>query len=478
MSESTTRRVAGIGALGYVVLVSLENMEALANGFDKSAEAIRADYADDRALSVITTTAGALGLVSYLVFAVALYLMLRPADGRRDAWSLAGLIGGIGGPLVAVIGVVTTTILVAKSGGGLSDEATVDLYQASFIARSAAGVFSAAFLLGMGVSGLRSGRLPRWLARPACVLGALAALMPLAAITGEKTLHSAVTVLYGAILAWVLITGLWLLVAEGQDFATALRRAVFLLLVIAAGAIGIGLLAAPDSASTFFSWGLEPAPLAALAGGFYVASATVFALAVGASWGEVRGLVIGAVLLSISVFVITMTHLDIFDFDRLQAWAWVFLFAAFSLVTVGLLILSRGEPVPEGAPFTPWARAVLGVLAVLLLALGIALWIDPKGLAGPSPYELPPLGGRFAGSWIALLGLLCGYAAVRNSWTEGRLPVLALMTFPAGALLAALVTLSDLDPAAVYVAALAALLLIGVTIWTRAEARARQAGPG
>jgi hypothetical protein len=77
----------------------------------------------------------------------------------------------------------------------------------------------------------------------------------------------------------------------------------------------------------------------------------------------------------------------------------------------------------------------------------------------PAAFELPPLGGRFAGSWTVMLAVLSGWAAVRNRAEEARLPALALVALPLGALAAAARTGTG-DPA--YVAALVALALAGV----------------
>jgi hypothetical protein len=96
--------------------------------------------------------------------------------------------------------------------------------------------------------------------------------------------------------------------------------------------------------------------------------------------------------------------------------------------------------------------------------VALALWIDPVGLSGPSPFALPPLGGRFAGSWIALLALLAGWASARDRAEEAWLPALALVTLPAGALLAALRTSSDLDGGVAYAVVLGLLSACGVAV--------------
>ena len=123
----------------------------------------------------------------------------------------------------------------------------------------------------------------------------------------------------------------------------------------------------------------------------------------------------------------------------------------------------RGPWWPTPGPRLPlWARGLLGALASLLGGVAVALWIDPAA------FSLPPLGGRFAGSWVAMLATLAAYAALTNRRREARLPALALVALPAGALVAAART--GADPG--YLLALALLLVVG-----RGGAR-RQRGTG
>jgi hypothetical protein len=145
----------------------------------------------------------------------------------------------------------------------------------------------------------------------------------------------------------------------------------------------------------------------------------------------------------------------------------VVLFAAFALVTTGILWFGDETEPAEGPPLVPGIRVVLASVATVLGALAIALWADPTGLAGPSPFGLPPLGGRFAGCWIALIAVLCAWAAGRNRVDEAKLPALALTALPAGALIAGLRTIDHLNPAgaaAGYLAALALLAACGAAV--------------
>jgi hypothetical protein len=459
-----------------VVGVAIENMEVLeAPTIGSSAAEIRTTYAD-QTFGVVTSFAGVLALLAYGVFAASLFTLVRGEDRRAEGWALVGLVGGIAGPVLAGAGAATNAILVANSGGGLSDDVTRALFDLHLIAQIIAGVFIAMFLAGMGIAALRTRGLPPLLAAAGIAIGAVIVFSPVAALTDSHVLQVAVTIAFGIDTLWIFLVAMWLALAEGIPHVVFLRRAAFLLLAVAAGLVGIGLVAAPGATGKFFAWGLGPEPLAAFAGGVYVGSAVLYAVAIPRPWQEVRGLVAGAVLLSVSVLIVTLTHLDQFDFDRLQAWAWVVLFAGFALVTIWILVTGGEENLPAPSePLVMWVRSALALVAALLGLLAVALWIDPTGLGDSSPFDLPPLGGRFAGSWIALLALLTGWAAARNTREEAWLPALGLVTLPAGALVAALRTIEDHDPAAPYIVALVALISVGLlaTRATRPAARSR-----
>jgi hypothetical protein len=481
MTRAAARTATATGAAGlaYVAAAGIENMEALGapRRGDPVAE-IRAAYADE-ALNVVTTTAGALSLVAYALFAVGLAHLLASASEPGRRWARVVRAAGVAAPAIAAVGVAAEAALVLDTPR--SDDDVGTLFDVAVVARLVTGPLVAAFLAAAGLGALRSGAqvdplggaggrrgaadavLPGCLARLAIAIAVPLAVTPIAAASGPPALEAAAAVAFGAGAVWVFLASLWLVVGRGAPFVVGLRDAAFLTLVIAAGLVGLGLLAVPSAAGTFFSWGLEPAPLAAFAGGAYVGAAVVYAAGIGAPWRATRGLIAGAVVLSVSVLTFTLVHLEVFDLDRLQAWAWLALFAAFSAITIALLVLPAPDADPaSGAPLPRWARALLGVVAAVLGGLALALWIDPAGFSDASPFALPPLGGRFAGSWIALLAVLAGWGAGRGTREEARLPALALVALPAGALVAAARTAPDLDGGAGgYVAALVALVLAG-----------------
>jgi hypothetical protein len=233
----------------------------------------------------------------------------------------------------------------------------------------------------------------------------------------------------------------------------------------AAGLTGVLLLILPASTERYFSWGLEPPPLAALIGGSYVASLIVFGHASRRFWREGLGLAAGTLALTIPMIVVTFAHLDTFDFSRWQAWGWVVLFLV-SPVAFGF-VLVRG-----GALRRPrvWRvrRPLIGLAAALLTTGAIALWVDPGLLARGIPFELPPLGGRVLGCWMSFLAFLCWWSAFRSEPEEVAIPLEGVTLFGIGALLAAARTAGDLESGWVaYVSAWLVITLVAAWEWVK-----------
>ena len=376
---------------------------------------IRAAHADE-ALGIVTSVAGGLSLALYLVFALAL----------RRRWAAAA----IAGAALAFAGVVANAVVVAGGDPWL--------YELMLYLRYAAGPFMALFIVMASVPPLR---------RLALLIAVPLALTPLA-ITGWLQVPAALA--FSGHALWIWLASLWLLFG-GLPRAELVRRAAFLMLVVAAGAVGLALLIVPEATGSFFAWTLAPSPLAAFAGGVYAGSAVVYAVGIRAA--AARSLVVAAVVLSISVLTVTLVHLEVFDLHRLQAWAWLVLFAGFAAVTTALAF-GRYPRRPSG-PLPAATRGVFAVIATGLAVAGVALWADPGA------FDLPPLGGRFAGSWTVMLAVLTAWPAVTNRRAEAVLPALALIALPAGALVAA-ARVGVADP--LYLAALVTLLAAGVVV--------------
>lgn len=211
-------------------------------------------------------------------------------------------------------------------------------------------------------------------------------------------------------------------------------RLACILVGVIAGLTGMVMLIAPDPASTdrYFSWGIKPAPVAALVGGFYLASAVVFTLvAVRDRWSEARALAIGVFGLCLPTLVATAIDTELFDFSRFQAIAWVVLFVGAPIAFAYYLRAAAGRAGAQPGPALPVAgRVAFAVLAVVYAGLAAALVIDPTVFDGVAPFTLARLSGRFVGAWAAFLAVVAAVAALRGRARESLLPALALVLWP------------------------------------------------
>jgi hypothetical protein len=215
----------------------------------------------------------------------------------------------------------------------------------------------------------------------------------------------------------------------------ALARLLCALVAVAAGFVGVLMVAAPASSGRYFSWALGPPPLASLVGAFYVASAFVFGWAAArADWAGMRGLCVAVFGLTLPTLAATSRHLDVFDFARWQAIAWVVLFVASPILFGASLYLMRGTVVGRGPRLPVWTRSALAVMAVAYGAVAVLLWSWTDLVARHGPFAVAGLGAGFAGAWAAFLAVAAGFAAWRDRWAEARLPLVVLVAWPAAAI--------------------------------------------
>ena len=475
--------VCGVAGLMYVPLAALEGADVLAAPELGDDASVVRGYLDGHADAMaLTASAGLLSLVAYAVFAISLFRLLRPsASAGRAPWPTLALVGALGGAVFALLGQVAAAVVLVRRDD-LDDDAVTSLWDLSINARTWAGVIGALGLAGFAMAGRSGEVMPRVLAR---IAGGLAAVLLIATVIavadqGEVS-RLLVVAVFGAAAVWVFLVATWLILGYSgvslrahriPHWALLLRQVVCLVLVLAAGVTGVALILLPGATAELFSWGLAPRPLASLVGACYVASAVVFAGAVGAPRRRVRGVMIGALVFATSTVVVTLTHTEVFDFDRLQAVAWIVLFPVFALAVAVVLVAEPDTPVVDaGRRLGTGPRVAAALLAVLLAGGAVMLWRDPLAVDDVLPYALSPMGGRFVGCWLALLAVMAASVVRQSDVADIRLPAVALVTFPTGALIAAARVPTDLDGGwsiAGYFAAIVSVAAVGA--WLAAAA--------
>ncbi|MGD9704143.1 MAG: hypothetical protein AB7Q42_08230 [Acidimicrobiia bacterium] len=481
--------VCGVAGLAYVPLAALEGADVLAAPELGDGAPVVRQYLDDGGDAIaLTMSAGLVSLVAYAVFAVGLFRLLQSDPAHRAPWPVVGLLGALGSTLLAAAGQIVGVVLLARRGE-FGDDAVTSLWDLSIDARTWAGLVGAVGLAGFGMADRSAGVMPRVLARVAMGLAPLLLVAAVVAVIDHGEVSRLVVVgVFGVAAMWVFFVSAWLVLGHGRfshgvpHWSLLLRQVVCLVLVAAAGVTGVALVLLPSATAQLFSWGLAPRPLASLVGACYLASAIVFAVAARAPSRQVRGLMIAALVFASSTVVVSLTHTEVFDFDRLQAVAWMMLFPAFALAVLVALVTEPDTRVADAGPrLGTVPRVAAALLAAVLIGGAITLWIDPLAANDILPYPLPPMGGRFVGSWLALLAVTAGSVVRRAAVADTRVPALALVAFPAGALIAAARVPTDLVGGwrtAGYLVAMVLVAAFGTWLATVGGQRQRAAEPG
>ena len=289
-------------------------------------------------------------------------------------------------------------------------------------------MFIGLFLLGV-MRAFRSApeTLPRPLRITAGVIGAWTILATSAALL-SGVLGGLAFAAFAADAIWVAGVGWYLVVGRSRAAYTV---TLFGIVAIAAAVSGVALIAFPAFTDVFFSWGLAPATVAALVGGSYLAAALAYGVGLRLPATH-TGLLVGILTLSIPVFVVTLRHLDVFDFGRWQAWAWVVLFAAFPVAAaIGLVHAVRSMTGAASARLSTWRRILAAGIAVGLLGVAAGLWF---GGSRWLPVPSGAFGAELLGCWSFFAASLAVGVALRPA-VETAPQRLALPAFGAAGLL-------------------------------------------
>ena len=246
---------------------------------------------------------------------------------------------------------------------------------------------------------------------------------------------------------------------------------------------GVQLFLFPLDTDTRFAWTI-PVPMTAvfLGASYWSAVGLQLSGALARRWTVARVAVPSVFVFTSLTFVATLVHLHKFHLaaglpgaTRAVAWGWIGVYA----VVPVLMVLAwwrqsrAGTAVPPPAGLPALLRAMLGVLAVVLVTLGTALFVAPTWADAAWPWQLTPLVGMAVGAWNIGLGVAAGQA-----WLVDDAPSLAPIGLT-GVLFGALQTVAlvrfgdavdwSTVPGVGYLVGLAAITVVGV--WLLVEAR-------
>jgi hypothetical protein len=186
---------------------------------------------------------------------------------------------------------------------------------------------------------------------------------------------------------------------------------------------GLQLFVFPLRTEDWFAWTIDVPMTAVFLGASYWASAVLEVAGSRADrWDHARLSVWTVFVFTTLTLVVTLVHLDKFHLGadqpasaRLVTWGWLAIYAG---VPVAMLVVAwrqtrvgrDGSSPQPPRPLPTGLRALLVVLAVVLLATGIALLLAPATASVLWPWPLTDLTARAVGAWLVGLGWAAGHA--------------------------------------------------------------------
>jgi hypothetical protein len=244
--------------------------------------------------------------------------------------------------------------------------------------------------------------------------------------------------------------------------------------------IGVPLVLLTTETARYFAWTIEPPLTAGFLGANYWASALLAILAARETlWARGRVSVSVALAFAPLTTIATLLHLDEFHLDTFYGWFWVVAYTVYP-IQLGYFLVKQlrtpgGDP-PRVAPLPLWVKAILGVQAVLLIPLGVALFLFPATVADLWPWRLPPLSAQVVAAWVLAFGVLAAHSVYENDYLRVRC---AMVGYPFLGAMQALMLLRFSEDvrwedtsARVYVCLLVSFFVLG-TWGLVAESRAR-----
>ena len=188
-----------------------------------------------------------------------------------------------------------------------------------------------------------------------------------------------------------------------------------------------------EHTNRFFSWTIKPPLSAAFLGASYWAALVLIAWSARrGSWADARAAMSPVLSIATLLLVATLIHIDRFHLHSLFGWFWVIVYALVPPALVFLLWRQLRVPSPRGhlarSPLPAPLRLLLAAQALIMLAVGTALFVAPTGADGVWPWSLTPLTARAIGAFVFGFGVAAAHATAENDLERFRGPALAYTT--------------------------------------------------
>ena len=191
---------------------------------------------------------------------------------------------------------------------------------------------------------------------------------------------------------------------------------VFAIVVIAVLLVGTSLLVAPQLVGARWPWPIKPFTQRFL-GAFYLAEmVAIVQLAWINRWSPGRLILIVAACFTVIVTLVSLWHLDQFNFGRRGSWGWFILYAGSAAISLFALWHYSRLPHPKQPPSPEWRRFFV-VETIVLGVYGLALLLAPNAATSFWPWTVQSFDAQIY-SAIFFTSALGAYVASRGAASE------------------------------------------------------------
>jgi hypothetical protein len=202
------------------------------------------------------------------------------------------------------------------------------------------------------------------------------------------------------------------------------------------GTWGMFIPAQVDTALPF----LVPPLHARFLGAMYLSGATFMLLCIIAhAWAEVRVVVPMISIWTGMLGLVSLFHLEAFDWSRIQVWVWFLAYIGYPLIAAWIAWQQRAQKEhAAGPPLSTALRSYLYLQGGIVTLLALSLLVAPTVMTTLWPWKITPILAHIYSAPFLSYGLGSLYAVRQQTWLEIRIVVYATLVFTLGVFIASL----------------------------------------
>jgi hypothetical protein len=140
------------------------------------------------------------------------------------------------------------------------------------------------------------------------------------------------------------------------------------------------------------------------------------------------------------LFIISLFHLDEFDYTIPPTYIWFAAYLVYPLIALWLMWSHRAENEQIHDAAQPgWARVYLLTQGIVTTLLALSLLLFTERMVASWPWKITPLLAQIYSAPFLSYGIGSLFLARQQTWAEVRIAVQAMLVFAVGVLLASLI---------------------------------------